>query len=286
MPKKDKKLIETPIELSESDVEYEVEAIKDKRINDGKIEYLIKWAKYKDDESTWEPIENLENSKELIEEYENKINQKIIKLKTVSKTIKNDFISPNKLRIPLSKINMNNSVENIKKKIEKDKEKKRKVEFLEKFFLYKKRKIEGDNNLLPKLPFSYKELIELYYNSKPNNLNNSVENKKNIINEIIQVDSFSLNLNDKNKMKENKIQEKENEANLKFPSDKYELIEIINCCKKDNDIILCVSAKDKETSKIEFFDLFSNDVADINPKLLINYYESNLSFSFENENSQ
>ena len=108
MPKKDKKLIETPIELSESEIEYEVEAIKDKRINDGKIEYLIKWAKYKDDESTWEPIENLENSKELIEEYENKKKKKIIKLKTITKDIKNDFIIPNKLRMPLRKINMNN----------------------------------------------------------------------------------------------------------------------------------------------------------------------------------
>ena len=53
-----------------SEIEYEVEKIKDKRIKNGKIEYLIKWLNYSDKDSTWEPIENMENSKLLIEEYE------------------------------------------------------------------------------------------------------------------------------------------------------------------------------------------------------------------------
>ena len=66
MPKR-KNIINTTAN-NDSEIEYEVEKIKDKRIINGKIEYLIKWMNYTDEESTWEPIENMKNSKLLIEE--------------------------------------------------------------------------------------------------------------------------------------------------------------------------------------------------------------------------
>jgi transposase InsO family protein len=53
--------------------QYEVERIVDKRpstIRPGGIEYLVKWKDYSTRFNTWEPLSNLGNSAELIEEYE------------------------------------------------------------------------------------------------------------------------------------------------------------------------------------------------------------------------
>ena len=52
--------------------EYIVEEILEKRIIDGKIEYFIKWEGFRISESTWEPEENLSNSKDLIKDFLNK----------------------------------------------------------------------------------------------------------------------------------------------------------------------------------------------------------------------
>ena len=51
---------------------YDVEDIVHKRINCGTVEYLVKWFNYPSEQNTWEPIENLEGSKEMIDEYESK----------------------------------------------------------------------------------------------------------------------------------------------------------------------------------------------------------------------
>ena len=56
--------------------EYEVEKIVDKRIKNGKVEYKIKWVGYSMEECTWEPLKNLENIKKMIDDYNEKINQK------------------------------------------------------------------------------------------------------------------------------------------------------------------------------------------------------------------
>ena len=60
-------------------IEYAVEKIIGKRMVNDKIEYKIKWENYSMEESTWEPIENLTNSKKLVKEFDMKYNKEISK---------------------------------------------------------------------------------------------------------------------------------------------------------------------------------------------------------------
>merc|ERR1711973_91132 len=54
-----------------AEAEYEVENVVSKRETDeGKVEYLVKWKGWNASDNTWEPIENLESSQELIDEFE------------------------------------------------------------------------------------------------------------------------------------------------------------------------------------------------------------------------
>ena len=43
-----------------SEDEYEVEFIAEKRVLNGKVEYLIKWKGFGHDQNSWEPVENLQ----------------------------------------------------------------------------------------------------------------------------------------------------------------------------------------------------------------------------------
>ena len=51
------------------DEEYEVDTIIDSRIYKGKLQYLVHWKGYDESERTWEPVSNLKNSPEIVEQF-------------------------------------------------------------------------------------------------------------------------------------------------------------------------------------------------------------------------
>jgi RNase H-like domain found in reverse transcriptase/Reverse transcriptase (RNA-dependent DNA polymerase)/Integrase zinc binding domain/Chromo (CHRromatin Organisation MOdifier) domain len=57
-----------PIEVEEG-IEYAVESIKDSRRRRGKLQYLVHWEGYPREEDTWEPVDNVKNAPELIDEF-------------------------------------------------------------------------------------------------------------------------------------------------------------------------------------------------------------------------
>ena len=79
---------------------YNIEKILDRRKVNGKYEYKIKWEGYPMNQSTWEPMKNLETAKELVEEYNQSHpfspQSKTIKTKTPKKD--NNFINKKKDR--------------------------------------------------------------------------------------------------------------------------------------------------------------------------------------------
>uniref|UniRef100_A0A1B6FDH5 Chromo domain-containing protein n=1 Tax=Cuerna arida TaxID=1464854 RepID=A0A1B6FDH5_9HEMI len=74
MPNKKEKEIKD--DSSSSEEEYSVEKVLDKRVVKGKVEYYLKWKGYPDNESTWEPLDNLD-CPDLIQEFEESLKKKV-----------------------------------------------------------------------------------------------------------------------------------------------------------------------------------------------------------------
>ena len=61
-----------PLDIINNIEEYEVEEIVDSKMYHGKLKYLVHWKGYPIEERTWEPIKNLSNSQEYIDEFHKK----------------------------------------------------------------------------------------------------------------------------------------------------------------------------------------------------------------------
>ena len=55
--------------MTHGNEEWEVEAIEDHKTRYGKDQFLIKWKGYPATETSWEPLECLENAQEKIDEW-------------------------------------------------------------------------------------------------------------------------------------------------------------------------------------------------------------------------
>lgn len=65
---------------AEDDSEFIVEKILEKKLGkNNKVLYLLKWKGYDDTENTWEPVENLEDCRDLIRDFEDKFKRKASK---------------------------------------------------------------------------------------------------------------------------------------------------------------------------------------------------------------
>ena len=75
-----KKIPPKPV-IIEGEEEFEVEKILNKRTIRGKEKFLVRWKGYTTEEDTWENRENLENAKELVEEFEREYREEVEELR-------------------------------------------------------------------------------------------------------------------------------------------------------------------------------------------------------------
>ena len=75
-----KKILPKPV-IIEGEEEFEVEKILNKRIVRGKKKFLVRWKSYMAEEDTWENKENLENAKELVEEFKKEYGEEVKELR-------------------------------------------------------------------------------------------------------------------------------------------------------------------------------------------------------------
>jgi len=75
------KKIPPKLVIIEGEEEFEVEKILNKRTIRGKEKFLVRWKGYTVEENTWENRENLENAKELVEEFEREYGEEVKELR-------------------------------------------------------------------------------------------------------------------------------------------------------------------------------------------------------------
>lgn len=79
-------------------LEFDVEAILDHRVVDGKRQFYVKWLNYGGSENTWEPEENFQNSFDMLQKYCRSKNLKLSKIKGLygaAPACRDDTLNPN-----------------------------------------------------------------------------------------------------------------------------------------------------------------------------------------------
>jgi len=72
-----KKKIPLPSIKVASKKEYKVEKILDRKERREKPKYLVRWKSYTAEEDIWEGLENLKNTRNLVEEFEKEIREEV-----------------------------------------------------------------------------------------------------------------------------------------------------------------------------------------------------------------
>jgi len=75
------KKIPPKLVIIKGEEEFEVEKILNKRMIRGKEKFLVRWKGYTAEEDTWENRKNLENAKELVEEFKRKYGEEVKELR-------------------------------------------------------------------------------------------------------------------------------------------------------------------------------------------------------------
>ena len=75
-----KKIPPKPV-IIEGEEEFKIEKILNKRTVREKEKFLVRWKEYTVEKNTWENRENLENAKELVEEFERKYGEEVEELR-------------------------------------------------------------------------------------------------------------------------------------------------------------------------------------------------------------
>ena len=73
-----KKILLPPIEVA-SKKKHEVKKILYRRERRGKSKYLVRWKGYTAEEDTWERLENLKNTRDLVEEFKKEIREEEVR---------------------------------------------------------------------------------------------------------------------------------------------------------------------------------------------------------------
>ena len=75
------KKIPPKLVIIKGEEEFKVEKILNKRTIRGKEKFLVRWKGYTTEEDTWENRKNLENAKELVEEFEREYGKEVKELR-------------------------------------------------------------------------------------------------------------------------------------------------------------------------------------------------------------
>jgi len=253
--------------------EYIVEKILDFKIENGIKKYFVKWQSYSYDQNTWEPVSNLTNCVNLIEEFETML------IKKQGKEEKNHLLTNKR----------NRSINELENSFESPKRNKKTIEIIDRefknidirqYFYKKDGKFPIDNIFESSINTNIiEDVIDKYSNQSSNNSNKSNRLKKG--------NNFS-NLIDKKPFNFKNFEKKNSFSNFNEETYKEKQILISNLNRRqgilgkddpdrikssrivDGEILCLIEWKNKNILNTEFT---NTQIKNYDKILLIDYYE-------------